>query len=560
MRGSAYPRFSPAERLVLLAVTALLVPVAILVALQYRQSRELEIKTQVAVKENLRETLLGISKETEAGIVRLSEEAFGSVSKATLLPADQSKLGEHLDVFVRSHPEVAELSLVPTCITAGKRPQAHFFSRGTWHTVPQTDKKAGEALAVFNRAQAAAVPEAERRRVSFWQQSCNCEKRPPIYVFRSMPDGFLGMTLDYDYVQKHYLARVLGDAIASSSDASNGPLVVAALGEDGKEIFATGQRPAKYDVAIPFGPVFPRWQLAAGYSGLTIAQLTRRNFETNLLLGGMTVALLLTGVLLTLRGATREVKLAQAKSSFVSNVSHELKTPLSLIRMFAEILELGRATSKEKEQEYYRIIHRESRRLTQLINNILDFSKIEAGGKQYQFAECSVAAVVEDVLNTYQYQIASSGFALNTHIAAALPPVKIDADAIAQAVLNLLNNAIKYSADCRRIDVRVESLDGQIAIEVADQGIGIPRPEQEKIFEKFYRVSNDLAQSARGTGLGLALVKHIVDAHGGKVSVDSSPGNGSRFTILLPCDAASAARSANQSAGEGYAVAESPNH
>ena len=555
MRGSINRRFSAAERLVLLGVAALLVPVAILATLQYRQSRELETKMQVAVKENLRETLVSISKEAAAGMERLSDEAFGPVLNATLSPADQSKLGAHIDAFARSRPEVTELSLVPTCITAGKRPPAHFFSHGEWREVAQTDRKAKEALAAFNRS---VVPGAERQRLSFWQQSCNCEKRPPIYVFRSVPDGFLGMTLDYDYVQRHYLAKVLADAVASRTDA-NGPLVVAALGEDGKEIFATGQHPAKYDVTLSFSPAFPRWQLAAGYNGTTIAQLARRNFKTNLLLGGITIALLLTGAVLTLRGATRQVRLAQAKSAFVSNVSHELKTPLSLIRMFAEILELGRATSEEKAQEYYRIIHRESRRLTQLINNILDFSKIEAGRKQYRFEECSVAAVVEDVLNTYQYQIASSGFTLKTHIAAALPPVRMDADAIAQAVLNLLNNAIKYSADCRQIEVRVESRNGQIAIEVADHGIGIPRSEQEKIFEKFYRINNDLVQSARGTGLGLALVKHIVDAHGGGVRVESSPGKGSRFTIFLPCDAAAAARRADQATREGYAIAESPN-
>lgn len=546
-------------RFVVLATAALLFPTMVLVALQYRQSRELQNKTQAAVKENLRETLVNVNENAEAEMVRLADQAFGSMSKATLSPTDTSELKQRFDTFTRAHSEVSEISIVPTCTLAGKQPPAHLFSGGQWREVPQTDPNAKEKLAILNRAQATADPASDHHKLSFWQQSCNCEKRPPIYVFRSVSDGFFGMTLDFDYVEQHYLTKLLSNAVVSKSAGGNGRLVIAAIGEDRKEIFATGKPPTQYDVVIGFGPVFPRWQLAAGYSGLTIAELARRNFATNLLLDGMTLALLLAGILLTLRAATREVRLAQAKSSFVSNVSHELKTPLSLIRLFAEILELGRATSKEKEHQYHRIIHRESRRLTQLINNILDFSKIEAGRKQYQLATCNVGSIVEDVVSTYEYQITSSGFELTTQIDSQLPPARVDADAIAQAVLNLLNNALKYSSDVKKIEVRVLSRDGQIAIEVADQGIGIPRSEHEKIFDKFYRVNNDLIHTARGTGLGLALVKHIVEAHRGNIVVDSTPEKGSRFTILLPWDAVAVTNSANESTHEGYAIAESPN-
>src|SRR5260370_4251898 len=212
------------------------------------------------------------------------------------------------------------------------------------------------------------------------------------------------MALDFDYVQQHYLATLLHDSVAAKASGSNGQLVISVLGEAKKDIFAYGRRPAEYGAAVPFAPVFPRWQLVGGYSGVTIAELARQNFRTNLLVDAITITLLLAGILLTLRAAARQVRLAQAKSSFVANVSHELKTPLSLIRLFAEILEMGRATSRQKEQEYYSIIHRESRRLTQLINNILDFSKIEARRKHYQLTSCNVATIVEDVLNTYEYQ------------------------------------------------------------------------------------------------------------------------------------------------------------
>jgi signal transduction histidine kinase len=271
------------------------------------------------------------------------------------------------------------------------------------------------------------------------------------------------------------------------------------------------------------------------------------------------LSLLILGITLTLRATAREMKLAQAKSTFVSNVSHELKTPLALIRLFAETLELGRVKSGEKAQEYYRIINNESRRLTQLINNILDFSKIEAGRKEYEFVESDVAEVVEEVIRSYEYQIVNSGFELNAYIEHDLPPVLIDRDAISQAVLNLINNAVKYSDGVKEITVQVRSQDRSIAIEVADKGIGIPRSEQEKIFEKFYRVSTGLVHNTKGSGLGLALVKHIVEAHGGKIVVDSTPGKGSRFTLLIPGNGATASAREMKLDG-GYKVAESPNN
>jgi signal transduction histidine kinase len=243
---------------------------------------------------------------------------------------------------------------------------------------------------------------------------------------------------------------------------------------------------------------------------------------------------------------------------------------LALIRLFAETLELGRVTSKSKEQEYHRIIHNESRRLTQLINNILDFSKIEAGKRQYQIISGDIASVVQEALNAYEHQISSAGFDVKTYIAPALPPAPVDADALAQAILNLLNNAIKYSGEARHVEVRVEQRGGHIAIAVTDHGIGIPKSEHERIFEKFYRVSTGLVHTTKGSGLGLALVKHIVDAHSGKVLVDSALGKGSRFTILLPADSAPVESAGTQHSAclpatrnetgiGGYAVAESPN-
>jgi signal transduction histidine kinase len=240
------------------------------------------------------------------------------------------------------------------------------------------------------------------------------------------------------------------------------------------------------------------------------------------------------------------MKLARLKSDFVANVSHELRTPLALIRLYAETLELGRLNAKERYQEYFRIIREESERLSALINNILDFSRIEAGRKEYEFKETNLAELVRSTLDSYRFQIEQNGFAFEENISPDIPPVNVDREAIARSLLNLVNNALKYSKDRKFIGVSLYRANGSVKLEVRDHGIGIPPNEQEKIFEKFYRCGDPLVHNIKGSGLGLSLVRHIVRAHGGDVQVESAPEKGSKFTIALPL---------GQSARTGAAIA-----
>ena len=231
---------------------------------------------------------------------------------------------------------------------------------------------------------------------------------------------------------------------------------------------------------------------------------------------------------------TEAHRVARVRRDFVANVSHELKTPLALIRLFAETLELGRVPSEEKAQQYYRVINKESHRLTQLINNILDFSRIEAGRKEYRFAPTDVARVVREVIESYRFQIEQQGFQLKVEVEEDLPHVPADEEALGQAIINLVNNAIKYSRDSKTIDIEVRRDGSKVLVSVKDTGIGIPRSEQKKIFEKFFRGEDSLVHETKGSGLGLALVRHIMEAHGGSVEVESTPGKGSTFTLALP--------------------------
>jgi signal transduction histidine kinase len=274
--------------------------------------------------------------------------------------------------------------------------------------------------------------------------------------------------------------------------------------------------------------------MAIKLQGTTAQAIADRFMRTSFLtLTGLSL-LLAGGIYLTHRNVSKELALARLKSDFVSNVSHELRTPLSLIRLYAETLELGRISGPEKQQEYYQTIRKESERLTGLINNILDFSRIEAGRKEYDFRETDMKELVRNTLESYRYQIEQSGFTFEEQIDEKVPPLRVDRESIARSLLNLVNNALKYSQDRKYIGVSLYRQQSSVKLEVIDHGIGIPQEEQSKIFDKFYRVGDPLVHNTKGSGLGLSLVRHIVKAHGGDVAVDSEPGRGSRFIITLP--------------------------
>ena len=288
------------------------------------------------------------------------------------------------------------------------------------------------------------------------------------------------------------------------------------------------------EVEHSFESVFPGLVLGMKLRGTTIEAMSAKWLRTSyIILGGLSL-LLAAGVWLTYRNVTRELALAKLKSDFVSNVSHELRTPLALIRLYSETLELGRLPNSSKQHEYHEIIRKESERLTALINNILDFSRIEAGKKEYTFRETDVADLVRSTLESYRFEIEQNGFRLEEKIEDNLPPLQVDREAIARSLLNLVNNAVKYSVSDKYLGVSLYRRNGGVNLEVVDHGIGIPPNEQAKIFEKFYRACDPLVHNSKGSGLGLSLVRHIVEAHGGEVGVESSPGKGSKFTITLP--------------------------
>jgi signal transduction histidine kinase len=249
------------------------------------------------------------------------------------------------------------------------------------------------------------------------------------------------------------------------------------------------------------------------------------------------------GGYLLLRDVNRDVRMTEVRSQFVASVSHELKTPLTAIRMFAETLAMGRSRDEQTKAEYLETIVNESERLARLVDNVLDFSKIEQGKKIYRLRPVRLGDIAGSAARAMQFPLAQQGFQLHFSVEPEIPELRADPDAIQQAILNLLTNAMKYSGDAREIDLRLGARNGDAVIQVTDHGLGMAPDEQKHIFEKFYRAPSHESRLIAGTGLGLTLVAHIAQAHGGRVEVESAPGSGSTFSILLPIRAGNGAHS-----------------
>ena len=291
-------------------------------------------------------------------------------------------------------------------------------------------------------------------------------------------------------------------------------------------------------VATEIGDALPHWEVAAYL--VNPAQLTQVAHTARLTLGLLIAVLVLAigvGSWLIVRNLNAELKLARQKTDFVSNVSHELKTPLTSIRMFSELLAEGRVTDTTKQRSYFNIIAAEAARLTRLINNVLDFSRMERGEKKYNFQSCDLAEVVRTTVETFRPHLEAHGFKLDCELPSAPVSVRGDADSLSQVVVNLLSNAEKYANGGREITIQAVQKPSSLAhaeIRVLDRGSGVPRGSGEKIFEKFYRAHDSLGSGVQGSGLGLTIARQIARAHGGDVVYEPREGGGSCFILRLP--------------------------
>jgi signal transduction histidine kinase len=258
--------------------------------------------------------------------------------------------------------------------------------------------------------------------------------------------------------------------------------------------------------------------------------------RTRLLLAGiaMMALLILAGGYFIQRAVLREVTVARLQSDFVAAVSHEFRTPLTTVRQLSEMLVRGRVSSDSRRQQFYETLLRESERLHRLVEGLLNFGRMEAGELRYRFEAVDASALVHDVVAEFQQEVAPLGYTIEFQDHASLRTIRADRESLARVFWNLLDNAVKYSPEHRTVGVDLAEAGRRIAVRVRDRGLGIPVSEQKEIFRKFVRGAASKAASIRGTGVGLAMASQIVAAHGGDIFVESAPGEGSVFTVLLP--------------------------
>ena len=250
------------------------------------------------------------------------------------------------------------------------------------------------------------------------------------------------------------------------------------------------------------------------------------------------VSALLFGFYLMVSNIYGRIKINRMKEDFISSVSHELKTPISAIKMLAETLKRGKVKKDERKDQYYDMIINESDRLTRFINKILDFSKIEKGGKVFYFEKADIVDLAKTAIGIYRDEAQDENLKMSLSAPKDAIYAAIDKDAILQVILNLVDNAYKYSPEEKAITIGVKEDEKSVFIEVIDKGLGIPKNDIEKIFDKFYRIDRDTIKGIKGSGLGLAFVKSVVDAHGGRIGVESESARGTKFVISLPAERA----------------------
>jgi signal transduction histidine kinase len=339
-----------------------------------------------------------------------------------------------------------------------------------------------------------------------------------------------GIIIDAEWLLENVLRPALRDHLPSGESSWS------VKGRDGR-IMLSSENPTSGPVTFRtnFASNAPDWALEFHQAPPRLIKtflLSRRGLYSFVFL--LLAGILVFGLILTIRAVSHELELARMKSDFVSTVSHEFKSPLTSIRQLAEMLQSGRVPSEERRQKYYDVLLEQSERLALLTDNILSLAKIEEGRAEFTFESMDISSLLTEVVSSIQDRVCHEGFDIGLNVEGPLPLLAVDRTALSQAVTNLIDNAIKYSGDSRKILVSASVEEQILAIAVRDFGVGIKKEDIDRIFERFYRGGDELTRTIKGSGLGLTLVKEIVEAHRGKVRVESEPGKGSVFSIRLP--------------------------
>jgi len=465
---------------------------------------------------------------------------------AEAIAAYEEILRKPIDLQIRAAPPTPlqiRLALLKTLGEAGRE-----------------EERAGRARTFVEEAAGGAVPASAAERAFFLDEVVGLDAPADLAAVRDLADRWFRLAPWIEVTLAEPAGA--GDAVECESGRAGGETVLAfwrrmggetigfiadsagiraALGEAVAASAAQGLLLDLVDVEegnlglFAFPAPFSAWGLALPRAERSrLLGSARANRWVLSGLAALLAAISTLALAAVVRGVREAERLSRMRTELVAGVSHELKTPLALLRLYAESLLLGRVADPEKREGYLRTILRETGRLTHLVENVLAFARIQAGGMACRREAVGPGDIVRDTVEAYREEIVRRGFRIEAEIAPDLPAIEADRDAIAQALLNLLDNAAKYSPDGKRIAVRARADGGSVRIEVEDEGIGIRPEDIERIFDPFHRTDEARALGTRGSGLGLALVRNIADAHGGRVDVRSEPGRGSIFTLVIP--------------------------
>jgi len=536
-------------RLAIGLAVAVTIPVAVLFYFQFRSIRDLGRSSAVVLRQ--------LSQESAEGITGEIEDALKKPYINVLLRTPQQQ-SDTLNLALMETTFEQALATIP------------FITRFyVWSDVAAEHR--GELLGYDreNEGFHSNLPEAalvlrhfrelapQKRAISVFEATLDGRKTyfqaqlRFVFPARDKLTSFAAFRVDAEKLRNEFFPALVAEKLKSVEGPTGfPPLEVTLIDDADKVVFPpNGTIPAVFvdertfplvffdpelvALSAPEGRKLERWRVRTSYGNQTIPAIVDSRARPQQALMAMLAAVMGLSVFFVARAAAREVRVAELKSNFVSSVSHDLKTPLALIQLFAETLELGRLRNTDRAQEYYRIINSEARKLTRLINNLLDFSKIEAGLRKYTRKPVNLTELTRGVLDSLDSQFRHNQFTVTSHLDGDVP-VLIDPEAAVQALENLISNAMKYSPEHREIVVSVDRADGYGVVRVADRGIGVAPRLQRKIFRKFYRVQHDAGSGPQGTGLGLAIVDHVMRGHDGFVRVESNPGRGSTFTLHFP--------------------------
>jgi signal transduction histidine kinase len=531
---------------------AVAIPVAVLFYFQFRSITDLGRSSTVVLRQLSQETAEGLTKDIEDGLKAPYISVGLRVGQRQLEPLDLPFIkNAFADGFVAA-PFITRF-YAWSDDTKDHRGEVLAYDRGAadFHTdVPEGPMlvRRFHELALEKRAISVFETTTDGRR-TYYQAQLRFT-----FPARDRLTSFVAFRVDADRLRSEYFPALIASKVRGvEGPTSFPPLTVTVFDGAGRVVYprdgvASGPfvdermfqlvffDPELVTFAAPNERKPEIWRIRTGYGNQTIPQIIDGRARPQRAMMAVLAGIMALGVFFVARAAARELRVAEMKSTFVSSVSHDLKTPLALIQLFAETLELGRLKNTDRAHEYYRIINGEARKLTRLINNLLDFSKIEAGLRVYTKKPVNLTGLTRRVLDSLDSQFRHNQFTVTSHLDGDVP-VLIDEEAAVQALENLISNAMKYSPEHHDIVVAVDREDGYGVVKVIDRGIGVPARLQRKIFRKFYRIQTDAGSGPQGTGLGLAIVDHVMRGHDGFVRVDSEPGRGSTFTLHFPLSA-----------------------